>query len=55
MHYAEVYMYLEQNIVLICQLPPKTCRYIVNLVLLKKLFTSLHFTLVELLNQFNAE
>ena len=31
LHSAEVYMCLEQNIVFICQLSPKTCRYIQNL------------------------
>ena len=45
MHCAKVYMCLEHNVVFICQLPPKTCRYIQNVLLLKKLFTSLHFTL----------
>ena len=55
MHYAEIYMCLEQNVVFICQLPPKTCSYIQNVLLLKRLFTSLHFTLVELSDQLNAE
>ena len=34
--YAEVYMCLEQNVVFIRQLPPKTCRYFQNLLLLRK-------------------
>ena len=56
MHYAEVYMCLEQYFAFICHLPQKTCRrYIENLLLLKKLFTTLHFTLVnKLSDQLNA-
>ena len=53
---AEIYMCIEQNFVFMRQLPPTTCRYIQNLLLLKKLFTSLHFTLVDkLCDHFNAE
>ena len=33
---AEVCMCLEQNVVFICQLPLKTCKYIQNPLLLKK-------------------
>ena len=35
LHSAEVYKCLEQNVVFIRQLPPKACRYIQNILLLK--------------------
>ena len=57
MHFgsAEVLMCLEQNVAFIRQLLPKSCRYTQNLLLLKKLLMSLHFTLVDKLSdQLNA-
>ena len=41
---AEVYMCLEQNVVFICQLPPKTCRYVQNLLpLIKALYLAIFY------------
>ena len=56
MHYAEVYMCIEHHAVFICQLyPRKHADIYSNLFLLRKLFSSLQFTLVELSDQFNTE
>ena len=33
---TELYMCLKQNVVFICQLPPKTCKYVENFLLLIK-------------------
>ena len=58
MHHAQLKFArcLEQNVVFMRQLPPLTCRYFQNLLLLKKVSTSLHFKLVDKpSDQSNAE
>ena len=52
----EVYMCLEQNVAFILQLPPKTCRYIQNLLLFKKaVYLAAFYTGETLSDQFKAK
>ena len=55
MHYAKVYVCLEQNVVFIYHLSPENMQTYSKPCFIEKLFNTLHFALVEFSDQFNAE